>query len=476
MNLEVKVREKSEEFSLGKQREYIAKCKEIISIKYKDSHLPMAYVHSYGCQQNVSDGEKIKGILSEIGYGFTDGPENADVVIFNTCAVREHAENRVFGNVGALKKYKKSNPNLIIGLAGCMMQQESVANKVRTNYPFVDMVFGTHALDRFSENFHTAISHKKIMDLSDGDAFVAEGLPIKRDGNIKAWIPIMNGCDNFCSYCIVPYVRGREKSRDPEIILNEIKALVNEGFKEFTLLGQNVNSYGKGLDCDINFSKLLRRINDIEGRFRVRFMTSHPKDATKELIDTIAQCDKICNHLHLPVQSGNTHILGRMRRRYTRESYLELANYAKEKIPDIGLSSDIIVGFPGETHDEFLDTLSLINLVRYDTLFTFIYSRRSGTDAAEYDDPVIYADKSKWFTRLLNRQKEISYENNQNLIGKTVEILVDGLGKGKDGTLQGRTEGNVIVEFATKDYLMGQFVNITITEARNWSVFGKINN
>lgn len=350
---------------------------------------PLALVHSFGCQQNSSDTEKLKGMLARMGYGFTDRPEEARLVLFNTCAVRENAEDRVLGNVGALKAYKAANPELIIALCGCMMQQPHMAEKVKKSYPYVDLVFGTHVAHMFPELLYTCLSEgKRVFNLSEESAPMAEGLPVLRDNDLKAWLPIMNGCDNFCSYCIVPYVRGREKSRPSKEIIREATELVAAGYKEITLLGQNVNSYGKGLEEQINFAGLLHQVNAIPGDFRIRFMTSHPKDCTHELIDAIAACKKVCNHIHLPVQCGNNRVLREMNRHYTVEEYLELAAYAHQKMPDVTFTSDIIVGFPGESYEEFQDTLELVRKMRFSALYTFIYSRRSGTRAAQMPDPV----------------------------------------------------------------------------------------
>lgn len=461
---------------LERQKKFSDKVKKVLTDSYPDRP-PVAYVHSYGCQQNVSDGEKIKGMLALMGYGFTDSIDGADLVLYNTCAVRENAEDRVFGNVGALKHHKRRNPQMIIALCGCMMQQPHIVERLKKSFPYVDLIFGTHVIHQLPENlYHALTDGKRVFAIPDSEGVIAEDLPIQRDGDIKAWIPIMYGCNNFCTYCIVPYVRGRERSREPQLIIDEIKGLVEQGYKEFTLLGQNVNSYGKGLAEEINFSELLRRINAIPGDFRIRFMTSHPKDATKELIDTMASCEKVCNHLHLPVQSGSDRVLTLMNRHYDREAYLKLINYAKEKIPDISFTSDIIVGFPTETEEDFKDTLSLIKEVEYDSLFTFIYSKRVGTKAAEMEDPTSDEEKSDRFNRLLDLQKEIGQDKYDKYVGKTLRVLVDGIGKTGDGYLTGRTENYVIVDFKAdpeKD-LMGQFVNVKITKALNWALLGEI--
>ena len=437
-------------------------------------HPPLAFVHSFGCQQNVADTEHIKGLLAEIGFGFTDSAENADFVLFNTCAVRESAEDRVFGNVGALKKIKQERPDMMIALCGCMMQQQTVADKIKRSYPYVDIVFGTGALHRLPAFIVERISQKKRIFCGEQAKNVVEGLPTVRDDSIKAWLPIMHGCDNFCSYCIVPYVRGRETSREPQMVIAEARELIEKGYKEITLLGQNVNSYGKNLEPKISFSQLLREIDAIEGEYRLRFMTSHPKDCTFELIDTIAESRHICHHIHLPVQSGNDRVLKVMNRHYDITRYRELIAYAKKRIPDVTFSSDIIVGFPGETREEFLDTLELIKEVRYNALFTFIYSRRGGTPAAKMPDVATDEEKSKWFRELLTAQQNICEEMNNEMVGKTIRVLVDSVGKSGEGFLAGRTEGNVIVEMQGDSSLIGSFVDVKVTKAMNWAVIGEI--
>lgn len=395
---------------MARQNEYKDKVRTVLSARYKSS--PKAFVHTYGCQGNVADSEHIKGMLVEMGYKLTDNTEEADIIIFNTCAIREHAEDRVFGNVGALKRLKAENKNLIIGLCGCMMQQEHIAEKIKKSYPFVDLVFGTHVLHRLPELLSAALcSGKRVFSVDPCEGVIAEGMPNVRDSGENAWLPIMYGCNNFCSYCVVPYVRGRERSRDPEIVLNEAKELVAAGYKKITLLGQNVNSYGKGAEWDVDFSELLRRIDEIEGDFTYDFMTSHPRDCSERLLDTLASSKHFCGHLHLPVQSGNNRILKEMNRHYTRERYLELIEYARRKMPDVDITTDIIVGFPGETYEEFLDTLSLVKEVRYGSMFTFIFSPRNGTKAASMPDPVSKEEKTKWFSELLSVQEKIAAES-----------------------------------------------------------------
>lgn len=400
------------ESELNVQKEYTEKVRTVLSSRYPTA--PKAFVHTYGCQGNVADSEHIKGMLIEMGYVLCDDVSEADFILYNTCAIREHAEDRVFGNVGALKKYKKEKPGLIIALCGCMMQQEHIAEKIKKSYPFVNLVFGTHVTHKLPELVSKVLcTGKRVFCIDQSDGVIAEGLPSSRDSGENAWLPIMYGCNNFCSYCIVPHVRGRERSRKPDVILDEAKTLVKEGYKLITLLGQNVNSYGKNCDFDVNFAELIRRIDKIEGNFKFDFMTSHPRDCSFELIDVLSQSKHFCGHLHLPVQSGNNRILKEMNRHYTREHYLELIAYAKKKIPNVDITTDIIVGFPGETYEEFLDTLSLVKEVRYGSMFTFIYSPRKGTPAAEMPDPVSKEEKTKWFLESLKVQETITAENQQ---------------------------------------------------------------
>lgn len=456
---------------LERQNGYIQSLTEIMKIRAMGEK-PMAYTHTYGCQGNVADGEKINGMLEQMGFGFTDDVNKADLILYNTCAVREHAEDRVFGNVGALKNVKRKNPSVIIVLCGCMMQQEHVAQRIKKSFPFVNLVFGTHVIHKFPELLLRSITDgKRVFDLSEEDEGIVEGIHVKRDGSAKAWVPIMYGCNNFCTYCIVPYVRGRERSREPEIILDEIRDLVKSGYKDITLLGQNVNSYGKNLENPISFSQLLRQINDIEGDFLIRFMTSHPKDCTHELIDTMAQCDKVAKHLHLPFQSGSDRILTAMNRHYTAEKYLSLINYAKEKMPDLSITSDIIVGFPGEEYEDFQKTMELVENVGFSSLFTFIFSPRKGTPAEKMEDKIPHEEKVKWFAELLKLQERKSGEYTSRFEGKTVRVLVEGAGK--EAALTGRTQGNIIVEFDGDDKLIGNFVDVEITQAKTWILLGK---
>ena len=457
---------------LSRQLLFSADVSELLKAKMKGK-TPVAFVRTYGCQQNVADGEKIKGMLSEMGFDFAEFQEEADFIIFNTCAIRKHAEDRIFGNVGALKNLKQRKPGLIIAVCGCMMEQEQVAERIRKTFPFVNIVFGTHVLHRLPEMLFTVLNDSKRVLMRGEDAKkIYEGLPVRRDGKTKAWVTVMYGCDNFCSYCIVPYVRGREKSRNPDAIFNEFKTLVEEDYKEITLLGQNVNSYGKGLPENVNFPELLRRLDSIDGDYRIRFMTSHPKDATEELYDTIAQSRHIPHFIHLPVQAGNDRVLKEMNRGYDRESYLSKVNYAKSVMPDISITSDIIVGFPSETYEEFSETLSLIKEVEYTALFTFIFSSRDGTKASNMEDIVPHEEKTKWFAQLLKAQEEVSVNLCKNKIGKTERVLVDERNT-KNDMLTGRSDGNIVVEFPGEDALIGEFVNVRITKARSWILCGE---
>ncbi len=433
---------------------------------------PLAYIRSFGCQQNVADAEHIKGMLAEMGFGFTEEPGEADFILFNTCAVREHAEDRVFGNVGALKTFKTRKPSLLIAVCGCMVQQEHIAEKFKKSYPFVGLVFGTHVLYKFPELLAGALrGRKRVIETPNEDGNIAEGIPVRRDGDVKAWLPIMYGCNNFCTYCIVPYVRGRERSRKPEDVLAEARELVAAGYKEITLLGQNVNSYGRSEGFEVDFPELLRRINAIPGDFIIRFMTSHPKDATPRLFDTIAECEKVSRHFHLPVQSGSNRILKAMNRHYTRESYLEVVDYARKAVPDISFTSDIIVGFPGETREDFEDTLSLIDRVGYTSLFTFIYSPRVGTPAASMPDPISAEEKGKWFQELTARQEEIASRRLADMMGKRFRALLE---TDAGGFIEARLPDNVIVRVQGDRALLGHRAIVEITETKSWILVGNI--
>ncbi len=454
-----------------KQKEYTRLASALIDARFTGK--PLAYVHTYGCQGNVADGERLKGTLEEIGYGFTDDLEKADLVLYNTCAIREHAEDRVFGNVGALKNLKQRKKEMRILLCGCMMQQPQVAQKIRKSYSFVDIIFGTHVMHRLPEFIYKSLSSgKKICDISGEEGVIPENMPVHRDSGFKAWLPIMYGCNNFCSYCIVPYVKGRERSRDPQLIIKEAKELVAAGYKEITLLGQNVNSYGKAPDYGYNFPRLLRELNDIEGDFIIRFMTSHPKDCTHELLDTMASCDKVAKHLHLPFQSGCDRVLKEMNRGYTAEKYLSLLDYAYKAMPDLSVTADVIVGFPGETYEEFLQTVDLVKKAGFTSMFTFIFSSREGTKASKMPDPVPAEEKSRWFRELLDAQEEVAAQRTASSVGKTYRVLCEGVSKG--GLIEGRTEGNIIIEFPADETVIGSFRYVTVTESLTWILRGRM--
>ena len=450
----------------------LAFCHQIQSFWRSQDITPLAYVETYGCQQNEADSERIRGLLMESGYAITDTAEGADVVIMNTCAIREHAEQRVFGNLGALTHVKRRHPRQKIFLCGCMAGQEHVVDRIKHSYPHVDGVFSTHHLWRLPELLHRVLfTGKRTYFTQDEAGSIAEGLPQSRDNSLKAWVSIMYGCNNFCTYCIVPYVRGRERSRKSADILAECRQLIESGVKDITLLGQNVNSYGKDLDEGLDFADLLAQIAAIEGDFLIRFMTSHPRDASKKLFDAMASSPKIAKQLHLPFQSGSSRVLKAMNRHYDRAAYLEKVNYAKSVMPDLVLTSDVIVGFPGETEEEFEETISLIRQVRYDSLFTFIFSPRKGTPAATMADPTPKEEKSRRFDRLCAVQNSISEEIHNAYIGKTMRCLIDGTDK---EFLTARTEGGRLVRLPGSEDLVGSFAQVTITGATTWSLTGKL--
>ena len=436
---------------------------------------PLALVDTYGCQQNEADSEQIRGMLSEMGYAFTQDEGEADVIVINTCAVREHAEMRVLGNVGALTHTKRRKPEQIICLCGCAMQEPHMAEKIKRSFRHVDLVFGPHVLWKFSELLEQVLDkQKRVFETPDSEGHIAEGLPVVRQGGLKAWVSIMYGCNNFCSYCIVPYVRGRERSRAPERILEEVRQLAEQGVRDITLLGQNVNSYGRDLELDIDFADLLQMVNDVPGDFLIRFMSSHPKDASQKLFETMARCEKVAPQLHLPVQSGNDRVLQAMNRHYTRSDYLDEIRRLRALIPDIVLTSDIIVGFPGETTEEFEDTLSLLQEVEYDALFTFIYSPREGTPAAKLPDPMSKEEKSRNFQRLVNLQNTISAKKHAAYVGKTLRVLVDGENTDGKHTLTARTDGGRLVHLDGDKSLIGTWQRANITGSSNWALFGEL--
>ena len=440
---------------------------EVKNLKY--------YIETSGCQMNEEDSEKLSGMLKRIGYTKTEAKEEASIILFNTCCVRENAENKVYGNLGLLKKLKKNNPDLVIGICGCMMQQKGMADKILKEFPYVDIIFGTHNSYKFPEYLNRVKTEGvQVKEIFDKETEIIEGIPVDRESSIKAFVTIMYGCNNFCTYCVVPYVRGRERSRRPEEIEKEIKELVAQGYKEITLLGQNVNSYGKGLEEEIDFAKLLRRINEIEGLERVRFMTSHPKDLTEDVIMAIKECDKLCEQIHLPVQSGSDEILKKMNRHYDREKYMSLIKKIKEEIPECSITTDIIVGFPGETEENFLDTLNLCEEVGYDSAFTFIYSRRNHTPADRMEDQVPDDVKHERFNRLVDVINKGVINGNKVYEGRTVEVLVEGPSKNDETKLMGRTRNGRLVNFPGDVSMVGKLVNVHINRAQPFSLLGEI--
>lgn len=466
------------EDELNRQSDFMHKVHELY---IKRGKLPKALVETYGCQQNESDSERICGMLCDMGYEICDNAEEADVVIYNTCAVRENAELRVFGNLGALKHSKRRNPSMIIGVCGCMIQQEHIANTIKSKYKHVDMIFGTHALYRFPQILSDAMDKQRVVDTVDEEGSIFENIPVKRESGPLAKVPIMYGCNNFCTYCIVPYVRGRERSRNAEDIINECIDVANQGYTEIMLLGQNVNSYGNDLSDGLKFHELLSEVCKIDGIERIRFMTSHPKDISDELIETMAREDKICNQLHLPIQSGSNKVLKEMNRKYTREQYMERLNKVKSEIPDIVLTTDIIVGFPTETQEDFEQTMSVLEEAEYDMIFSFIYSKRKGTPAAEMPDCLTDEQKHKNFDRMLELQNEISKRKNDKYVGTFQKVLVEGVSKTNSDTLTGRTEGGKVVNFSilnkmdlTADKLIGTVQTVRITKAQTWSLYGEL--
>ena len=433
------------------------------------------YIETWGCQMNEEDSEKLSGMLKAIGYTKADTQEEAGIIIFNTCCVRENAENKVFGNLGELKHLKKKNPDLIIAICGCMMQQEGMADKILQKFPHVNIVFGTHNAYKFPEYLNRVKTEGvQVKEIFNKETDIVEGVPIDRESKVKAFVTIMYGCNNFCTYCIVPYVRGRERSRKSEDIIKEIEGLVAEGYKEVTLLGQNVNSYGKGLEEDIDFARLLRKINEVEGLERIRFMTPHPKDLTKDVIMAIKECDKLCEQVHLPVQSGSNRILKKMNRNYTREDYLALVELIKKEIPGVSITTDIIVGFPGETEEDFLDTLDLAKKVQYDSAFTFIYSRRNNTPADMMLNQVPDEDKHQRFDRLVKTINESVISKNKAFEGKVVEVLVEGPSKNDETKLMGRTRNGKLVNFTGENVKAGDLVNVNIVRAQPFSLIGEV--
>lgn len=432
---------------------------------------------TYGCQMNEHDSEILSGFLEDMGYTQTNELQEADVFIINTCAIRQKAEEKVYGRLGALKKLKKERPEMIIGICGCMVQQRKVAEKIEKRYPHVDLIFGTHNLHKFPELLQEALeSRKTVLDIWARRGGVVEDLPKLRKDGLKAWVSITYGCNNFCAYCIVPYVRGREQSRKMENIIAEVEGLAAEGYKEVTLLGQNVNSYGKDLSEKFTFARLLENLDNIEGLKRIRYMTSHPRDFTRELVEVIRNSSKVCEHFHLPLQAGSNKILEKMNRGYAREHYLELVNYIRELIPQASITTDFIVGFPGETEKDFADTLDMVEKVRFNAAFTFLYSPRKGTAAATMPEHLTEEKKKDRIYRLIESQNKISREINDKLKGEVLEVLVEGISREEPAgvVLTGRTRTNKIVNFKGKKELLGKLVQVRITEPKTWSLYGEI--
>ena len=465
--------------AVEKQKEYIQKVNEI----NKDKNLKY-YILTMGCQLNENDSEKLCGMLEQMGYEKTENQKEADLALFNTCCVRENAEDKLFGKLGELKRLKEQN-GIIIAIGGCMMQEKHITDKIKESYPFVDILFGTHTLHKFPENLFKALEErKKQEDIIDIDGKIYEGLPIKRDSTIKASVTIMNGCNNFCSYCIVPYVRGRERSRGPKDIINEVRELAMQGYQEITLLGQNVNSYlrvekEKGITFEeyegVNsFATLLKAINKIEGIQRIRFVSPHPKDFTDDVIEAIASCEKVCKLIHLPLQSGNTKVLKEMNRKYTKEQYLNLVKKMKQRIPNLTLSTDIIVGFPGETDEEFEDTLDVVDKVKFEQVYMFIYSRRVGTPGDKMQNQVPEEQKHIRFNKLKALVESQIEENNKKYIGTIQKIVVEGKSKTNENMLTGRTDSNKVVIFEGKDELIGKSINIKIVSEHMWYLKGEM--
>ena len=455
-----------------RQREFERK---IAGLHRQRGPTPLALVDTFGCQQNVADSQHIMGMLQAMGCEFTDDAHKADIIVLNTCAIRDHAEKRVFGNLGALTHTKKENPHQIICLCGCMAQRPEIARKVRTSYRHVDLVFGPQAMWKFPELLYRVYTQQgRVFSVEDEHGTIAEDLPVVREGRTRAWVSIMYGCNNFCSYCIVPYVRGRERSRDPEQIIAEVRQLVADGFKEITLLGQNVNSYGKDLDTPYDFADLLAALDGIDGDYLIRFMSSQPKDATHKLFDVMARSRHVARQLHLPVQSGCDRVLRAMNRPYDRAKYLELIAYARKVMPELVLTSDVIIGFPGETEAEAMETVALVEQVRFDALFTFIFSPRPGTPAARMDDPVSREEKQKWFDRLCDTQNRISEELHAAYVGRTLRCLVDGESDDARWPLTARTAGGRLVHLVGDKSAIGAYHDVKITDSNTWALFGEL--
>ena len=457
---------------MARQREFTEKIKDLHIQRGKTVQ---ALVDTFGCQQNVADSQHIMGMLEAMGCEFVTEPAEADIIVLNTCAIRDHAEKRVYGNLGALTHTKKANPEQIICLCGCMAQRPEVAEKVRQSYRHVDLVFGPQALWKFPELLYQVYTRRgRVFSVENEHGSIAEGMPVVREGRTRAWVSIMYGCNNFCSYCIVPYVRGRERSRDPEQIIAEVRQLAAEGYKEITLLGQNVNSYGKDLGTGYDFADLLAALDEIPGDYLIRFMSSQPKDASFKLFDTMARCKHVAKQLHLPVQSGCDRVLRAMNRPYDKARYLELITYARKVMPELVLTSDVIIGFPGETEAEAMETVALVEQVRFDALFTFIFSPRPGTPAAKLDDPVPRAEKQVWFDRLCDAQNKISEEIHAQYVGRTLRCLIDGQSDDSRWPLTARTAGGRLVHLVGDASAIGNYHDVIITDSNTWALFGEM--
>ena len=460
------------EQELARQKEFTRKMREMND---RRTRTPLALVDTFGCQQNVADGEVLMGMLREMGYELTRDEQQADVILLNTCAIREHAEKRVYGHLGRLSHTKAAKPDQIICLCGCMAQQKVVADKVKNSYHHVDLVLGPQAEWRLPELLHEVYTkNKRVFSIENEHGRIAEDLPIVREGGVRAWVSIMYGCNNFCSYCIVPYVRGRERSRDPERIIDEVRELVADGFREITLLGQNVNSYGKDLGTGYDFADLLTDLDKIDGDYLIRFMSSQPKDATYKLFDAMAGCRHVAKQLHLPVQSGCDRVLRAMNRPYDVARYLDLITYARRVMPELVLTSDVIIGFPGETESEAMETVALVEKVRFDALFTFIFSPRPGTPAAKMEDPVPREEKQRWFDRLCAVQNGISEELHRQYVGQTLRCLVDGESDDARWPLTARTAGGRLVHCTGDRADLGEYRDVKITDSNTWALFGTI--
>ncbi|MBR5521637.1 MAG: tRNA (N6-isopentenyl adenosine(37)-C2)-methylthiotransferase MiaB [Oscillospiraceae bacterium] len=450
---------------------YIEKIRNILQDRFTET--PKANVVTFGCAQNENDSEKIRGLLSHIGYSITDSIESSDMVVYNTCAIRENAELKIFGNIGKLKALKAANPNMIVAVCGCMVMQQHIVDKIKKSYPFVDIVFGVNNLEVLPQLMCDRYTQDKKQILSPIDKTdIVEDFPILRSGKSKASISIMFGCDNFCSYCIVPYVRGRERSRKPQDIMAEFRQLIADGYKDITLLGQNVNSYGKNLEEKIDFADLLQMLCTVPGEYVIHFMSSHPKDINKKVIDVIRDNPQISRQIHLPVQAGNDRVLKEMNRRYTIGQYMDIINYARQQIEDVSFSSDIIVGFPGETYEEYLDTEKLVKDVRFTQLFTYIYSPRTGTKAADMEDNISYKEKTVWLNRLIKIQQNIVFEHLNSYIGKTVTALVEE--KYEDGSYTARLSNTFVVKFNSDSDFTDQFVKLKITGKKGTSLTAEL--